>query len=202
MGLNKSNVNKDTSYRIFEILDENGRVCSHCNIYKPWFSFGEKKKDVTGKKDLCSICYRFKNNKKEKSKYKTRKQKLKATIPIEYRSRDIRSKLMSRAKEDEKHLVPSKEDIKEWLLSQYPFKCYYSGEYIDIFDCQVDHKIPVYRGGSNAVENIVLSTERMNGAKGDMTDEEFIGLLDFVSSWEDKGKGLIARLRRGFIINN
>lgn len=41
----------------------------------------------------------------------------------------------------------------------------------------LDHRIPRSRGGSNARANIVLACRGCNERKGNMTDQEFLGLF-------------------------
>jgi 5-methylcytosine-specific restriction endonuclease McrA len=55
--------------------------------------------------------------------------------------------------------------------------CFYCGELLySSFDnvIHVDHKIPVSRGGSNTIENIVISCASCNLKKGTKTPEEFL----------------------------
>jgi len=44
----------------------------------------------------------------------------------------------------------------------------------DPIHTQKDHRIPVSRGGSDAIDNIVVSCRGCNGEKGDMTADEYL----------------------------
>lgn len=90
--------------------------------------------------------------------------------------------------------IPKISEIKEWLEKQYPYSCYFTEEKLGR-DFGVDHKIPVARGGSFMLDNLCITSMFINGAKGVMTEEEFKQLLKIISTWEDKGKSLLVRLR-------
>jgi len=58
-------------------------------------------------------------------------------------------------------------------------KCYLTGESIDLSQPETysfDHIIPVSRGGENTLENLGLTTRKVNQAKSDMTPIEFYQL--------------------------
>ena len=42
----------------------------------------------------------------------------------------------------------------------------------------VDHIVPQSRGGSDQLENLCIACRLCNGAKGDMTAEEYIAILE------------------------
>lgn len=90
--------------------------------------------------------------------------------------------------------VPLPIAIREWLLRQFPLTCYLSNTIIPRDSAELDHKIPVSREGSFSLENVGVTTRYYNNAKGQMTEEEFRGLLGLLSTWEDKGKNLLLRL--------
>ena len=60
-----------------------------------------------------------------------------------------------------------------------PFVCYYCGELLSLElgrgkIWELDHKIPLSRGGSNAPYNIVACHHDCNNKKGVQTEEEFL----------------------------
>lgn len=71
---------------------------------------------------------------------------------------------------------------EDWylLIRAHKFQCFYCGERKPL---TADHRVPLARGGSNEIENIVPACRACNGAKHLMTDEEFIA----------KRKGLLER---------
>lgn len=93
--------------------------------------------------------------------------------------------------------MPTTAAIEKWLRRNHPFKCYYTGEELD-WQIQIDHKIPISRGGKWALSNLCITSGILNSAKGTMTDLEFKQLLGVVLTWEDKGKILIQRLAASF----
>jgi len=63
------------------------------------------------------------------------------------------------------------------LISGDP-RCYLTGDPIDLLNTpwHLDHVVPRSRGGKNGVANMGLTTAVANGAKGDLTVEEFLDL--------------------------
>lgn len=59
----------------------------------------------------------------------------------------------------------------EWLalLARHGGNCAYCGSKILV---EIDHRIPLSRGGSNLIENILPACRRCNRPKGTMTEEE------------------------------
>ena len=64
----------------------------------------------------------------------------------------------------------------EWLalLAHHDGSCAYCGCKILI---EIDHRIPLTRGGSNLIDNILPACRRCNRRKGTMTEEEFRSFL-------------------------
>lgn len=57
--------------------------------------------------------------------------------------------------------------------------CYLTGKPIDLDDIksfQLDHRIPVSKGGDNSLENLELTLKKANQSKHDMTLEEYLEL--------------------------
>ena len=51
--------------------------------------------------------------------------------------------------------------------------CYYCEKIIPDNEVEVDHKIPVSRGGTSQVKNLVLSCRHCNRSKYNLTDYEY-----------------------------
>ena len=62
----------------------------------------------------------------------------------------------------------------------------------------MDHRLPIARGGGAEVTNLVLACAGCNRAKGEMTETEFRALRALVSTWEDSGRDLMRRLKLGW----
>lgn len=90
--------------------------------------------------------------------------------------------------------LPSLKEITAWLNEQSPFKCFFTGQELQR-EFGVDHIVPVARSGSFKLDNLCITHPFINGAKGAMTGEEFIQLLELISTWEDQGKDILRRLR-------
>ena len=64
----------------------------------------------------------------------------------------------------------------EWraLVQRYEGKCAYRGE---VGPLQVEHRVPLSRGGTNSIDNILPACRSCNGRKHAMTEAEFRALL-------------------------
>ncbi len=81
------------------------------------------------------------------------------------------------------------------LYARDGFACVYCLEPFDVRELSIDHKQPVSRGGTDEESNLVAACRRCNRAKGTMTYDEFMLILDphHVPSWVTEGEaGLVA----------
>ena len=66
-------------------------------------------------------------------------------------------------------------DVWRFIREMYDSRCYYCGK--GGARLQMEHRIPLARGGNNDISNIVPACESCNRRKGIMTDDEFFKLL-------------------------
>ena len=127
-------------------VDENGRVCTRCNRYKSWDKYPKARMKATPYKNICKSC----ENKKNREHWKS----MSLNDKIKKRSYSIKSNWSARAKKYEKREeVPTRQEIEDWLRSFKEFRCAFSGELIEDLDFQIDHNIPISRGGSFSLDN-------------------------------------------------
>jgi 5-methylcytosine-specific restriction endonuclease McrA len=88
---------------------------------------------------------------------------------------------------------PSIDDMVD-LVTRQP-DCFYCGVPLAPTTFSGDHAQPLKRGGTNALSNWRICCKQCNGAKGGMTEEEFVDLLALMTGWEDGGRVTLARLR-------
>lgn len=159
---------------------EETRKCPSCNRTKKLRLFSKKK-------CWCKAC--------EKRAVNVYRSNLKEEDFHKWKSYQFRSNWRRRAKQQGADLttVPTIKEIQKWLESQYPYKCYFTGESLDR-QFGVDHIVPVSRGGTFDLKNLCITSPFINGAKGTMTETEFKALLKLIWKWEDKGKQLLQRL--------
>ena len=96
--------------------------------------------------------------------------------------------------------MPSIDEVEAHLKVQ-SFTCTYCGRRLSATKAgkpNMDHRLPIARGGGADVHNLVLACKRCNQIKGNCTEKEFRDLLQLVSFWDDKGKELFVRLQLGF----
>ncbi len=97
-------------------------------------------------------------------------------------------------------VLPSIDDV-ECYLRNAPMSCAYCARRLSASKAgqpNMDHRLPIARGGDANITNLVISCGPCNRAKGEMTEAEFHALRALVSSWEDKGKDLFRRLKLGW----
>ena len=158
------------------------KICSKCRKKKPLNEFHKNKTRKDGRDTWCSMCSNeynlkyYRDNikiKRKKSKERSAKHRKKAkTCAITFfnlRAGKYKGELTG-----------------QYLLNIYtksPF-CYYCGKpFKSHCDIQVEHKIPVCRGGKSDNSNVVLSCKGCNMLKGILTDIEFKGALkDFIKT--------------------
>ncbi|WP_422125267.1 HNH endonuclease [Sphingobium arseniciresistens] len=108
-----------------------------------------------------------------------------------YKARNFRANVKKRSPD---HPLPSIDDLEMWLRKQ-PLHCSYYGNELSIDSLHIDHIIALDQGGSHDLENLCLASPEANRAKGSMSGSQFHELLHLTSSWPDRGKALLSRLR-------
>ncbi len=83
--------------------------------------------------------------------------------------------------------------VKEDVLDALGSSCKYCGEEIDAKNLSGDHIIPLTRGGVSYLDNFQLICNRCNKRKGDLTNEEYVSLLDLISFWDDEAQLYVLR---------
>lgn len=141
---------------------------------------------------------------KRKIKSKSRKNQLTPTgrkkkiiEPCLIKARNLRSSLNKRISPELKYTTPTIDVLYKWLKRD-KYICYYSLEELTLDNLTIDHKIPLFRGGTNDLSNLCICSRKMNNIKGQLTEKEFKSLLKLVSKWEDGGASLFKRIRQGF----
>ncbi len=99
-------------------------------------------------------------------------------------------------------VLPTLKEIKEFLETKKPYICEYEQIELSENDAGFDHDIPISRGGSFGLENIVICSKVHNTSKGDLTGSEYKQLLKLIRTWEDSGEKFLARLRAASLIFN
>ncbi len=120
-----------------------------------------------------------------------------------YKATQYRSSWRARCKKTDRSLeeVPTRKEIQAWIDAHEPnLSCYIDRSVLDRKTLQADHILPISRGGSFKLDNIGLTSKRLNQIKGDMNIQELNQLIGLTSSWEDSGKSLFGRLLAGTLV--
>jgi len=56
--------------------------------------------------------------------------------------------------------------------------CHYCGRQCKTLNCTKDHRTPVSRGGSDALDNLAVACFACNNAKNSMTEAEFVEYVE------------------------
>ena len=73
--------------------------------------------------------------------------------------------------------------------------CEYCGCKLTRKNLNVDHKMPVSRGGSFDGDNLAYVCDKCNKAKAELSYDEFKALLTLIKTWNDGGKYILKQLR-------
>lgn len=111
-----------------------------------------------------------------------------------------KKRLTSRGIDDK--VLPTLQEIKDFLENSKPYICEYENKELSENDAGFDHDVPVSRGGSFKLDNIVICSKTHNTSKGDLTGSEYKQLLKLIRTWEDSGEKFLARLRAASLIFN
>ena len=169
------------------------KECSRCNRWLDLSMYNKDKSKWDGLHGFCKDCkkkidreiYRKDPDKKcqKVSEYQKRTGLISKSRPYNpdyYKSPKSRIKKQERDKR-RRMLVKyanKKERITDVTISilkeKYGNKCAYCGN--DVTDSfEIEHKLPLFRGGQNNIDNLALSCESCNRKKGKKTDIEFVG---------------------------
>jgi len=126
---------------------------------------------------------------------------------IKKKSQNFRANSLSRAKKagHSTASIPMPKAVAEWINRQpmiekrkrLYFSCYLTNDLIPIAKIEIDHRVPVSRGGNYSLNNLGITSKRINAAKGNRTEQEFKALLDVIAGFQDGGKSIIADLYAG-----
>jgi 5-methylcytosine-specific restriction endonuclease McrA len=177
------------------------KLCIHCGKELQLKFFYNDKSKRDGKKPRCKKCEKeyvdMENRRKYEKEYWQRNKNRKVLKAFRYNSKK-ENKIKAHEKRKlryydkdfilRRHINDMKRrfNIKNKIDMFYLKKlietqkyCYYCG--YELFDkYEIEHKIPVSRGGDNSNGNIILSCVKCNRQKGKKTDKEFIEHLSFL----------------------
>lgn len=81
------------------------------------------------------------------------------------------------------------DEFRAWLLAEFggdeksAKRCPYCNRaFIDVFNCQIDHRHPVSRGGALHTSNLIACCGHCNDVKGALGAEAFLGLLKYLQT--------------------
>ena len=115
------------------------------------------------------------------------KENLKKTNPKLYRAKALRLAFRK---------LGHNLSVDEVLTMMYNNNvCPYCNKIIEPLSFSIDHKIPKNRSGSNELSNLQLIDIKCNKVKGDLTDDEFKQLMEFLKYNPTIYENLYRRLR-------
>ena len=113
--------------------------------------------------NLCLDCFKTTNRERGKERYHLRPET---------------RKLNNKNSFYKHNGIEGRYTIDEWKtkLVEYDYRCAYCGDEL-LDSISTDHTIPVSRGGSNNIDNIVPACRKCNSRKNNKTLEEYIKYL-------------------------
>lgn len=173
-----------------------GIECKECSCCRKWLPVDSFQKDNSKWDGLYGFCKECKKIKDSKIYYANPKKKYEKVLeyqrrtgliskyrpynPAYYsseksrkkkRARDLNRRCLKRKAEEQNRITP---EVINAVIEKYDGKCAYCGT-----DCtkyyEIDHKLPLVRGGGNDIDNLALSCKHCNRSKKDKTDVEFCG---------------------------
>lgn len=84
-----------------------------------------------------------------------------------------------RFQEFKKRLAEGSCNYDDWVkrLVEYEYRCAYCGKPLEGDDETIDHAVPISRGGTNDIENLVPCCRSCNSKKHDKTADEYKALI-------------------------
>jgi CRISPR/Cas system Type II protein with McrA/HNH and RuvC-like nuclease domain len=164
-----------------ELNCSKGVISYHCGV-------GQKQKTLIRKKKCDPISLRISRKIENFSTNKTYNEDRKSSINIQ---KKIQLKIQTFSREfkmgSRVYVKPS--FTAEELLNKIGKtpKCYLSGQPIVLEDTkswQLDHIVPRTRGGSNDLNNANICLAKVNSAKGNMTNEEFLAMCQQIIDYQ------------------
>jgi hypothetical protein len=96
------------------------------------------------------------------------------------------------------------EEFRAWLLAEFKsvdaaIRCAYDcGAVLDILNFHTDHKTPITRGGTLALDNLALACEECNRIKGELTAREYVALRQGLETFSEPARrDIYKRLKTG-----
>lgn len=168
------------------------KKCSSCKQLKQKSEYTKNKSNKDGISHICRLC-RKENRKNNYTLEKSRKSResSKNKNIIRFRCNQFRNNTKKRTELP----LPCLDDLENLVRTSLPNGCSYTKKELTGDDFGIDHKIPLKRGGTNDIKNLCVVDQKINKAKGNMTDKEFLSLLKVISKWEDGGESLLSKLR-------
>ena len=169
------------------------KTCTKCNETKSIDEFQKDKKMKDGHKNQCKECVgkrmkKYKDDPENKRNIKvqrkqyrienkeelaTKNKEWRNNNPGKVKANDQGKRARRRGADIDWNHV---EELEEYWISQGidPCKCFYCSCVLTAKTRQLEHMIPLARGGTSNMDNIVPACQSCNNTKYTMTAEEFI----------------------------
>uniref|UniRef100_A0A6M3JLV8 Putative homing endonuclease n=1 Tax=viral metagenome TaxID=1070528 RepID=A0A6M3JLV8_9ZZZZ len=111
--------------------------------------------------------------------YKNHPEKVKASAKRWRENNHDKASLLWKRRDYRERNAEGDFTLEEWntKLEEYNYRCAYCGCELTSDTITIDHQIPLIRGGTNYIDNLVPSCQSCNSKKGTKTAEEYLAIL-------------------------
>ncbi len=89
----------------------------------------------------------------------------------------------------------SQASIRE-MLERQNFRCALTGKPLTPETAEVDHILPVSRGGTHTIDNLQILHKSINRSKSTLDNEEFISMCREALAWREKKRKKRAKKKK------
>lgn len=151
-------------------------------IFRPYTVYYDTVWDRSGRYRICTGKHRRRKDAERCAATTVRNLQLR--IPTAFLTDVVPPRLShSRTPVNRTPIIGMNVDVWAFIKEMYDNRCYYCGK--GGRRLQMEHRIPLARGGDNDISNVVPACESCNRSKGIMTDDEYFKRL--ADQWEYAG---------------
>jgi 5-methylcytosine-specific restriction endonuclease McrA len=153
----------------------NSKICNGCGIEKPLSEYYRSEKGKYGHRSKCKACDNFRIKTYSQNPLVKERRKV---YGLKY-NKSTKGILRDKRKQHKRRAIMENAGTftnEEWndRLLEYNYCCAYCYQRFPVDQLTVDHMIPVSRGGTNTIDNLVPACRSCNSRKWTKTPLEML----------------------------